>query len=107
MQVKDEATLHFADDVIRALLQVDAGQADTAVLTVTQGREVKAFTVWGAWAGDVFSWRIMNGAYRKRPSVTEGREVFAGTGENLDATMAAGRVCWMCAEMGGNWSVSF
>jgi len=96
----------FADDVIRAILLVDAGQADTAVLTVVQGREVKAFTVFGAWDGDVFSWRMMSGAYRKCPSVAHGEQVYAGTGDELDATFAAGRVCWLCAEMGGNWSVA-
>lgn len=97
---------HFADELIRAVLLVDAGQADTAVLTVVQGREVKAFTVFGAWDGDVFSWRMVSGAYRKCPSVAHGEQIFAGTGNELDATLAAARVCWACAVMGGEWSVA-
>lgn len=97
---------HFSDDVIRALMLVDAGQADTAVLKVTQGREVKAFTVWGAWDGDFFVWRMMGGAFRKRPGKHEGEEVYVGVGEELDATLAAGRVCWTCATMGGSWGVA-
>jgi hypothetical protein len=105
MHLLNNEKFHFADDVIRALLLVDSGQADTAVLTVALGREVRAFTVWGAWDGEVFSWRMATGAYRNRPDVSYGEEVFAGTGQELDATLAAGRICWTCGAMGGEWAV--
>lgn len=97
---------HFADDILRAILAVEAGQGDTAILTRTHQGEVLHFTVWGAWDGDVFSWRIVDGAHVSRPPVSHGQQVYAGHGDQLDATVAAARVCWACANMGGgDWDV--
>ena len=102
-----DKNLCFVDSLIRAVLAVDAGQADTAVLTVARAGAVESFTVWGAWDGDVFSWRMCQGAYQTRPEVSYGRQLYAGHGDDLDATLAAGRAAWMCAGMEpGEWSIT-
>jgi hypothetical protein len=97
---------HFADAILRAVLAVEAGQGDTVILTQTSQGEVSQYTVWGAWDGDVFSWRMVDGAHPQRPAVTAGEQVYAGHGDDLDATVAACRVCCVCSMMGaGEWQV--
>jgi hypothetical protein len=97
---------HFAAALMRAVLAVEAGQGDTVILTRTHLGDVLHFTVWGVWDGDVFAWRMVDGAHAERPPVSHGELVYAGPGEAVDATIAAGRVCWACGAMGaGDWSV--
>lgn len=83
---------HFSDVVLHAVLSIESGKSDVAVLSIGVGGAVRTVTVGGIWVGDIFSWRIAEG---RHTIVTEetSREVFGGAGEDGEAPTASVLVC--------------
>ncbi|MEJ7804382.1 MAG: hypothetical protein WKG03_00455 [Telluria sp.] len=94
MHMAIERLLSFADVVLNTMLALDAGKADVAVFKSVTEDAVESFTVGGVWMGDVFSWRMVAGVHDK-VAKGEGSQIFGGTGEVLDSTIAAARLCIM------------
>lgn len=97
---------HFADVILRALLLIESGGAEVATFGMSTGAGMKLVTVGGAWIGDIFSWRIVEGA-EKSLTASQGAEIYAGMGDDQDVLYAAARLTYSLAAAanGEDWAL--